>query len=141
MNKEEIAKQYKIKMVSVEPMLEDMVRQFRNDKHSLDIQQLRLITEYLIEDREFDADYIDETEQELEQLKEKNKELEEKCKEVVCVPEGTCFIAVPKNMISKDKVKEIIEKSFDEMLNHSNKFNCGDMQMLENNIVELLEEV
>lgn len=40
------------------------------------------------------------------ELEEKNKELEEKCKEVVCVPEGTCFVAVPKNMISKDKIKE-----------------------------------
>lgn len=42
--------------------------------------------------------------------KEKNKELEEKCKEVVCVPEGTCFVAVPKNMISKDKLKFILSK-------------------------------
>lgn len=42
--------------------------------------------------------------------KEKNKELEEECKEVVCVPEGTCFVAVPKNMISKDKLKFILSK-------------------------------
>ncbi len=46
-----------------------------------------------------------------------------------------------KKFIPVDKIKEIVEKSFDEMLNHSNKFNCGDMQMLENNIMELLEEV
>lgn len=41
------------------------------------------------------------------QEKEKNKELEEKCKEVVCVPEGTCFLLKPKDVISKDKIKAI----------------------------------
>ena len=49
------------------------------------------------------------TGEELEQEKEKNKELEEKCKEVVCVPEGVCFVAVPKNMISKEKIREKLE--------------------------------
>ena len=45
-----------------------------------------------------------------QQEKEKNKELEDKCKEVVCVPEETCSIAVPKNMINKDKLKFILSK-------------------------------
>ena len=69
MNEKEIAKQYKKNRLKVLPLLEELVEQFKKDKSSLDIQQLRLITEYLIRDREFDEDYIDELEKEIEQLK------------------------------------------------------------------------
>ena len=69
MNEKEIAKQYEENRVKVLPLLEELVEQFKKDKSSLDIQQLRLITEYLIWDREFDEDYIDELEKEIEHLK------------------------------------------------------------------------
>lgn len=69
MNEKEIAKQYEENRVKVLPLLEELVEQFKKDKSLLDIQQLRLITEYLIWDREFDEDYIDELEKEIEQLK------------------------------------------------------------------------
>ena len=69
MNEKEIAKQYEENRVKVLPLLEELVEQFKKDKSSLDIQQLQLITEYLIWDREFDEDYIDELEKEIEQLK------------------------------------------------------------------------
>ena len=69
MNEKEIAKQHEENRVKVLPLLEELVEQFKKDKFSLDIQQLQLITEYLIWDREFDEDYIDELEKEIEQLK------------------------------------------------------------------------
>lgn len=69
MNEKEIAKQYEENRVKVLPLLEELVEQFKKDKSSLDIQQLQLITGYLIWDREFDEDYIDELEKEIEQLK------------------------------------------------------------------------
>lgn len=69
MNEKEIAKQYEKNRLKALPLLEELVEQFNKDKSLLDIQQLRLITEYLIWDREFDEDYIDELEKEIEQLK------------------------------------------------------------------------
>ena len=69
MNEKEIAKQYEENRVKVLPLLEELVEQFKKDKFSLNIQQLQLITEYLIWDREFDEDYIDELEKEIEHLK------------------------------------------------------------------------
>lgn len=69
MDAKEIAKQYEENRVKALPLLEELVEQFKKDKSSLDIQQLRLITEYLIWDREFDEDYIDELEKEIEHLK------------------------------------------------------------------------
>lgn len=69
MNEKEIAKQYEENRVKVLPLLEELVEQFKKDKSSLDIQQLQLITEYLICDREFDEIYIDVLEKEIEQLK------------------------------------------------------------------------
>lgn len=69
MNEKEIAKQYEENRVKVLPLLEELVEQFKKDKSSLDIQQLQLITEYLICDRGFDEIYIDVLEKEIEQLK------------------------------------------------------------------------
>ena len=69
MDLKEIAKQYKENKVQVLPILEGFVEQFKQDKTSLDVQQLRLVTEYLIWDREDDENYIDELEKEIERLK------------------------------------------------------------------------
>lgn len=69
MNAKEIAKQYEENRLKVLPLLEELLEQFKKDKSSLDIQQLQLITEYLIWDREFDENYIDELEKEIERLK------------------------------------------------------------------------
>lgn len=68
MNAKEIAKQYKKNRLKVLPLLEELVEQFKKDKSSLDIQQLRLITKYLIWDREFDEDYIDELEKDISEM-------------------------------------------------------------------------
>lgn len=69
MDLKEIEKQYKENKVQVLPILEGLVKQFKQDKTSLDIQQLQLVTEYLIWDREDDENYIDELEKEIERLK------------------------------------------------------------------------
>lgn len=66
MDLKEIAKQYKENKVQVLSILEGLVKQFKQEKTSLDIQQLQLVTEYLIWDRENDEDYIDELEKEIE---------------------------------------------------------------------------
>lgn len=55
----------------VASLIENLIDEYKHDKYSLDILQLRLITDYLIMDREFDEDYIDELEKELEQYTKK----------------------------------------------------------------------
>lgn len=81
--------------------------------------------------------YYDNKKQ-LKQEKEKNKELEEKCKEVICVPKGTCFLLKPKDVISKDKIKAEMEDIIDyfEYVNATSE----DMEFLEKKKKELLEE-
>lgn len=69
---------------------------------------------------------------------------EEIIEEIKQIKEDECTATkcqiITQNYIRKDKIRKILEKCFDDMTNHSNSFNCGDMQMLENNILELLEE-
>lgn len=45
-------------------------------------------------------------------LEKEIEELKEQCKEVVCIPEGTCFMLEPKNVDKKweDKIKAKIEE-------------------------------
>lgn len=79
---------------------------------------------------------------ELKQEKEKNKV--NKVLEDDLKLHRIAYIDTPEfeeQYISKNKTREILERCFDDMTNHNNLFNCGDMQMLENNILELLEEV
>ena len=44
------------------PMIENLIYKFEEDKTSLDIQQLQLVTEYLIIERHFNEGYIEELE-------------------------------------------------------------------------------
>lgn len=41
------------------------------------------------------------------EIQDISKQLREKEQEVVLVPEGTCFMMKPKNVISKDKIMEM----------------------------------
>lgn len=66
----EIKEQYNNGFVELSPMIESLIVKFQNDKTSINMQQLQLVTTYLIAEREFDEDYIDELEQEIERLKE-----------------------------------------------------------------------
>ncbi len=52
----------------VAPLIENLIDEYKHDKYSLDILQIRLITDYLIMNRKFDEDYIDELEKELERF-------------------------------------------------------------------------
>ena len=63
---EDIKRQYQEGRVNITPMLENLVDKFKNDKSSLDVQQLQLVTEYLITDREIDENYIEELESALD---------------------------------------------------------------------------
>lgn len=69
MNEKEIAKQYQKGFVQIMPMLESLVDKFKADKTSLDFQQMQLVLEYLITDRECDENYIEELEKEIETLR------------------------------------------------------------------------
>lgn len=110
---EEISKQYEKGLVDLMSIVEPLIDKFKADKNSIDIQQLQLVTEYLITDRELDENYIDELEVKLdkqklnsfnlsEQLnkeKEKNKELfEEYNKRVATI------------IKYEQEIKEIIDK-------------------------------
>lgn len=71
--KKAIVDQYKKGLVNLENIIEPLIRQFKND-YSLDIQQLRLVTNYLLLEREFNEEYYSELDKELEKLQ---KEIEE----------------------------------------------------------------
>ena len=71
---------------------------------------------------------------------DRNQELE---KQVVLVPEGTTFLAIPKNMILKSKVEEKKEealKRFNEL--HAKHYrDCGIAENKEKAKIELCEEL
>ena len=66
MNKEEIIKQYADGIVNVDEVIEYLIDKFKIDKFSVDIQQARLIIDYLLANRESDEDYIDEEKEYIE---------------------------------------------------------------------------
>ena len=70
MNNEEIEKMYEKGIVSLSKILEPLIEKFIQDKNSVDIQQCQLIIHYLIEERKFDENYVDELEKEIEDKKE-----------------------------------------------------------------------
>lgn len=61
-HKELIEKQYEKGIVELSSIIEPLIESFKNDKTLLDFQQLQLITHYLILEREFNENYIDELE-------------------------------------------------------------------------------
>ena len=70
--KEAIEEQYKKGLVNLSNVIEPLINQFKTD-YSLDIQQCRLIINYLLMERDFNETYYDELDKEIEELKEKNK--------------------------------------------------------------------
>lgn len=71
--KKAIEEQYKEGLVNLSNVIEPLINQFKVD-YSLDIQQCRLIINYLLMERDFNEDYYDELDKEIEELKENNKQ-------------------------------------------------------------------
>ena len=76
--KRKIEEMYEKGLVEISSIIEPLIENFKIDRCSIDIQQCQLVIDYLIRDRDFDENYIQQLEEELEKEKEKNKELEEK---------------------------------------------------------------
>lgn len=72
--KKAIEEQYKEGLVNLSNVIEPLINQFKVD-YSLDIQQCRLIINYLLMERDFNEDYYDELDKEIETLKNNNKDL------------------------------------------------------------------
>lgn len=67
MNEEEIADMYNKGIVHISTLVEALIDNFKKDKTSVDIQQCQLIIDYLLTEREFDENYIEELEKQLEE--------------------------------------------------------------------------
>lgn len=74
--KRKIEEMYEKGLVEISSIIEPLIENFKIDRCSIDIQQCQLVIDYLIRDRDFDENYIQQLEEELEKEKEKNKELE-----------------------------------------------------------------
>ena len=64
--KQAIAKMYEKGLVNVQEIAEPMLERY----HELDIQQCRFVIEYLLADRDFTEDYINDLEKEIDRLKD-----------------------------------------------------------------------
>lgn len=80
--KRKIEEMYEKGLVEISSIIEPLIENFKIDRCSIDIQQCQLVIDYLIRDRDFDENYIQQLEEELEKEKEKNKELEKKLDEI-----------------------------------------------------------
>lgn len=58
-------------IANISVKVEELIRKFENNKYSINIEQARLIIDYLLVDRKLDDDYIEMLEKELEENKEK----------------------------------------------------------------------
>lgn len=67
--KKSIEEQYKKGLVNLSNVIEPLINQFKTN-YSLDIQQCRLIINYLLMERDFNEDYYYELDKEIEELKE-----------------------------------------------------------------------
>ena len=74
--KRKIEEMYEKGLVEISSIIEPLIENFKIDRCSIDIQQCQLVIDYLIRDRDFDENYIQQLEEELEKEKEKNKRLE-----------------------------------------------------------------
>lgn len=74
--KRKIEEMYKKGLVEISSIIEPLIENFKIDRCSIDIQQCQLVIDYLIRDRDFDENYIQQLEEELEKEKEKNKKIE-----------------------------------------------------------------
>ena len=64
--KQAIEKMYKKGLVNVQEIAEPMLERY----DELDIQQCRFVIEYLLADRDFTEDYINDLEKEIDRLKD-----------------------------------------------------------------------
>ena len=71
--KRKIEEMYEKGLVEISSIIEPLIENFKIDRCSIDIQQCQLVIDYLIRDRDFDENYIQQLEEELEKEKEKNK--------------------------------------------------------------------
>lgn len=69
MSEEEIIEMYNKSYIEIAPIIENLIDKFKQDRNIIDIQQCQLIIHYLLNEREFNQNYIDELEQKLEQEK------------------------------------------------------------------------
>ena len=85
----------------------EALRNFKSEYETCDHYSSDLIIE--LDDAEIILNLIEKQSKEIEELKEQ-------CKEVVCIPEGTCFMLEPKNVDKKweDKIKAKIEELIKE---------------------------
>lgn len=70
--KRKIEEMYEKGLVEISSIIEPLIENFKIDRCSIDIQQCQLVIDYLIRDRDFDENYIQQLEEELEKEKEKN---------------------------------------------------------------------
>ena len=77
-----IAEQYKNGIVYVSSIIEPLIEQFKVDKGSIDIQQLQLVCDYLIKDRDYLETYIDDLDTEINKLKEELEETNQRLQEI-----------------------------------------------------------
>jgi hypothetical protein len=73
--KRKIEEMYEKGLVEISSIIEPLIENFKIDRCSIDIQQCQLVIDYLIRDRDFDENYIQQLEEELEKEKEMNKRL------------------------------------------------------------------
>ena len=78
--KRKIEEMYEKGLVEISSIIEPLIENFKIDRCSIDIQQCQLVIDYLIRDRDFDENYIQQLEEELEKEKEKNKKIDEFCR-------------------------------------------------------------
>ena len=141
MNEKEIAKQYEENRVKVLPLLEELVEQFKKAKSSLDIQQLQLITEYLICDREFDEIYIDVLEKEIEQLKRLwNTRKEREMEQLIMTIIGAMFIVIAYLIGLNQNRKEKMELLREDIQYSANPLSIDNSKYAIEVLEELLEE-
>ena len=124
--KKAIEEQYKEGLVNLSNVIEPLINQFKVD-YSLDIQQCRLIINYLLMERDFNETYYDELDKEIEELKTKNKILE--------------AISLSFNEIQdRDKHwKDKIKSKIDYLLKHYDSENFINFEMFIKILQSLLE--
>ena len=91
-----------------------------SDEEKKAIKEIRSFNQYNwelnnLKGKEFAKPYFESLDTLLNLIKKQSKEIEElkeQCKEVVCIPEGTCFMLEPKDINKKwkDKIKAKIEE-------------------------------
>lgn len=101
--KRKIEEMYEKGLVEISSIIEPLIENFKIDRCSIDIQQCQLVIDYLIRDRDFDENYIQQLEEELEKEKEKNNRYFKQNIEYQKTLEK-----LQKETIWKDKIKEII---------------------------------